>query len=115
MERRQAFLLTGVVALILLLFITDLAVPLGVTVWVPYVGAVLLALWLPQARYVYLTAAVCSVLTLVAWFFPPPGDHSFGLSLVNRLAGNLRLLGHSLCRFSRPTDFGVAKGAYCLA
>jgi len=58
-------------------------VPLGVAIWLPYIAVILISLWLPHASSVYITAAVCSVLTVAGLFLSPP-DADFWLATVNR-------------------------------
>lgn len=54
------------------IFLSDLAIPLGVAMGVPYVAVVLISLWSPHKRFTVIVAIVASVLTLGAFFFKPP-------------------------------------------
>jgi C4-dicarboxylate-specific signal transduction histidine kinase len=50
-------------------FAVDLSIPLGVAAGVPYVAVVLIALRIPDPRYTYGFAAVCTVLTILGYLF----------------------------------------------
>ncbi|MFQ5431018.1 MAG: ATP-binding protein [Nitrospinota bacterium] len=56
-----------------IIFIGDLMIPLGVAGGVPYVAVVLLAMWAPSRRLIYLTAGLCSLLTAAGYFLSPAG------------------------------------------
>ena len=66
----------------------DLNAPLGVTGGTPYVALVLLGLWLPRPRHIFLLAALGSVLTIVG-YFGSPDDSASWIGANNR---NLDLL-----------------------
>lgn len=55
------------------IFLTDLAVPLGVAIGVAYVITVLLSLWLPSLKSTLWIAAVCSILIILGYYYSPPG------------------------------------------
>jgi hypothetical protein len=55
-----------------LILLSDLAIPLGVAMGVPYVAVVLLSLWSPQKRFTVFVAVVSSVLTVGAVFLQEP-------------------------------------------
>jgi hypothetical protein len=59
--------------LLVLIFAFDLAIPLGVAAGVPYIVAVLLSLWSPQRSFTYVVAVLASILTLIGFFYSPPG------------------------------------------
>ncbi len=61
------------------IFLLDLSLPLGVAGGVPYVALVLLGWWFSKSRYIFLFAAVSSVLTVMGYFYSPEGG-SIGLS-----------------------------------
>jgi membrane-bound ClpP family serine protease len=69
--------------LILIIFLVDLAVPMGVAVGVLYIVPILLSLWDPKRKGAYLLTLVGSVLILVGYLFSPPGG-SISQSLSNR-------------------------------
>lgn len=69
--------------LILLVLIFDLSVPLGVAGGVPYVMVILLALWIPDKRYIVYLALICSILTIAGYIFSPSGGESWQI-LTNR-------------------------------
>lgn len=58
------------------IFIFDIALPLGVAAGVPYVALVLLGLWHPDKRAVFVLAGVGTLLTVVGYFLSvPAGIH----------------------------------------
>ena len=59
--------------LALIIFIMDLQVPLGVAGGVPYIMVILLSLWSPKPYLILYIATVCSVLTLLGFYFSPAG------------------------------------------
>ncbi|HVK13564.1 MAG TPA: PAS domain S-box protein, partial [Gemmataceae bacterium] len=65
------------------LFILDLQTPIGLAVWLPYMGVILLTLAVPDRAPALAAAAGCSVLTMVGLFYPQSPD-PIGLSLINR-------------------------------
>jgi len=87
MERTGILHLATVVVLAGGLFLVDLQVPLGVAVWLPYVGVALLSLWFPSRWQTSMTAAVCTVLLLLGLFSSPPGSGHFLTAAINRLLG----------------------------
>jgi len=87
LDRSRAALVSGVVAGAAGLFILDLIVPLGVAVWLPYVGVVLISLWFPFRWQTYGTAALCTLLMGVGLSLSPRGEAAFWMSAVNRLMG----------------------------
>lgn len=67
--RRNLFCMFFSVAI----FYIDLQIPLGVASAVPYVAVILVALWAPQQKGLLFWTIVCSVLTLLGFYFSPPG------------------------------------------
>jgi len=61
----------------------DLLIPLGVADSVPYIAVVLLSLRHSQRRFTVLMAILCSALTIVGFFFSPPGGEMWKV-LANR-------------------------------
>jgi hypothetical protein len=55
------------------IFYGDLQIPLGVASAVPYIAVILIALWTPRLKFVVYWTIVCSVLTLLGFYFSPPG------------------------------------------
>jgi len=55
------------------IFIADLAVPLGVAMGVAYLITVLLSLWLPSLKSTLWIATVCSFLIILGYYYSPPG------------------------------------------
>lgn len=60
--------------LIIMFFLFDLSIPLGVAMGVLYVAVVLLSLWSPIRKFTVFVAIVSSVLTVGAIFLKPPVD-----------------------------------------
>lgn len=54
------------------IFVLDLLMPLGVAAGVPYVGLVLISLYSPWRRLVFLLAIVSTVLIMLGYFFSSP-------------------------------------------
>jgi PAS domain S-box-containing protein len=64
-----------------LTFALDLHLPLGISVVTPYVGVVLLGLWMGRTWIPILLAAVTTVLAIVGYLYSPPGgDHLLGIA-----------------------------------
>ena len=59
--------------LILIIFIIDLQIPLGVAGGVPYIAVILISLWSPRPNCVIHLAIICSVMTLLGFYFSPEG------------------------------------------
>jgi len=55
------------------IFAIDLQLPLGVAGGVPYVAVILFSLWLNNYKYVISLAIICSILTLIGFYFSPEG------------------------------------------
>jgi len=66
-----------------LIFLVDVALPLGVAIPIAYVGLILLGLWIPHAGYTVGVAAMASVLTFVDLFLSSSGGPMW-LAAVNR-------------------------------
>jgi PAS domain S-box-containing protein len=78
------------VLLALAVFFTDLVTPLGVASGVPYVGVVFVSLWLPYSGATFVAALACSVLTVLGFFWSPPGGPLW-LVLANRVLALLAI------------------------
>ena len=65
------------------IFLVDLSLPLGVAGGVPYVALVLTGWWFHKRSYIFVLAAVSSVLTAAAYFFSPEGGIAW-MVLTNR-------------------------------
>jgi hypothetical protein len=59
--------LTGII------FVIDLNIPLGVAGGVPYITVVLIALWTPRHNSAIIFAIICSIMTLIGFYFSPSG------------------------------------------
>lgn len=66
-------LYTTCTLLILTIFFIDLQIPLGVAGGVPYIVVVLVALWSSQPRFVIYLAIICSIMTLLGFYYSPSG------------------------------------------
>ncbi len=80
-ESPVLYVLTFGLAFAVLLF--DLALPLGVAAGVPYVALVLLGLRARWRPYIFVLAAVATVLTVVGYLYSPPGGVGW-IVLTNR-------------------------------
>jgi len=60
--------------LMVMIFLLDLAIPLGVAMGVPYIAVVLISLWSPRKRFTIFVAVVSSVLTVGVFFYKPSVD-----------------------------------------
>lgn len=76
----------SVAALIGLIFAVDLQLALGVAGGVPYVAAVLLALWTRHRRAVLWVAVVCTLMTVLGYYLSPPGGELWKVLLNRTLA-----------------------------
>ena len=72
------------VAVCAAVLVSDLLVPLGVAGGVPYIAAVLIALWAPQREFVVAVASTAVVLTAVGWYFSPAGGVAW-MVVTNRI------------------------------
>jgi len=70
------------VALAVLLFVLDVPFPLGMTPSALFVAVVGASMWLPGLRPIFVAALACTLLTVLAFFFSPPGP--IGADLFNR-------------------------------
>ena len=67
---------TAIVISVLLsaaIFTADLMLPLGVAGGVPYIAVVLVAMWAPSPRFIYITAISGSLLTIAGFYLSPLG------------------------------------------
>ncbi len=55
------------------IFTLDINLPLGVAGGVPYIAVVLTALWSPKRHLAIYLAVICSAMTLLGYYFSPPG------------------------------------------
>lgn len=73
MPTQTNFVMALTIGLMALVFWIDLQVPLGVAGGVPYVAVILLTLWLPNASSTWVFTLLCSVLTLLGFWWSPSG------------------------------------------
>jgi len=66
-------LTTNLICLFLMatIFAIDLLLPLGVAAGVPYVAVIIVSLWFKNQNYVIGLAIICTILTLLGFFFSP--------------------------------------------
>jgi two-component system sensor kinase FixL len=83
-NKTHLLLVSGCVLLALIIFITDLYLPLGIASGVPYVAVILWGLWLPSKRYILICALGCSLLTILGYYFSPPGGEPW-MVIINRI------------------------------
>lgn len=57
--------------LMISILMVDLLFPLGVAIGVVYILVVLISLWTPQKRFIFLIAFLCTVFTIGAYFYKP--------------------------------------------
>ena len=69
-DRRSLPLSILCVLLMAVILSLDLAIPLGVSMGIPYIAVVLISLWLPRKATI-LVALVCSVLTFGVYVYQP--------------------------------------------
>ena len=60
-------------AVSLLILVFDVSVPLGVAGGVPYVALVILGIWFPERRYVFILAFIGTALAIVGYLVSPEG------------------------------------------
>ncbi len=87
-EYRWFFLVQGCLAAGI--FYADLSIELGVATGVPYICLVLVSLWARQKRYVWIAAALGSILTIIGFWLSPPGGE-IGKVLANRFLALLAI------------------------
>ena len=103
---RHRLALIAIGALLAGIFLLDLVFPLGVAAGVPYIAAVLLALWVDSGRVRLGVAATAGALTIVGFFMPEPHGEGFWIGLENRLIALFAIavtavLGHLLLMQTR--------------
>lgn len=81
-QLQESEILLTIAALIVGIFILDLATPLGVVIPMLYLVPLWLTIWTSPQHTPFLVAATCAVLTILGFFFSPTGQEQ--LSFVNR-------------------------------
>jgi signal transduction histidine kinase len=81
-EQSEPNILAVCTILIALIFVLDVSLRIGFVVSILYVVPVLVCIWSPERRTIFIVAGVASVLTLIAIPIKPPGD--FLIPLFNR-------------------------------
>lgn len=83
MKTTNLKILAGV--LLLVIFLVDLQIPLGVAVGVLYTGVVLMAEFTGENRFIRIMAVTGTVLTIIAWLYKPAGDAVPWMVVTNRV------------------------------
>jgi uncharacterized membrane protein YccC len=73
LSNARQWLIAAMVGLTAAIFLLDLVTPVGVTLGMLYVAPIYLATWLPHRRMIFVVAGACTVLTVLSYFFSPPG------------------------------------------
>jgi len=92
----------GTVVLACIIFTIDLLLPLGVAVGVLYTTLVLFSMWSPRRRFIFLVAAVVSVLTVLD-FFLSPGEQNW-MAVSNRLLSLFTIWVAAILSFLHKRD-----------
>lgn len=71
---RRSWAITITIILAAEIFVADLVLPLGLAVWLPYAGLVLISLWGAHRRHTIYSAIAATALLLLAGFLAPPGS-----------------------------------------
>jgi PAS domain S-box-containing protein len=71
--RNKPLVIGVIVALALLVFFLDVPFPQGMTPSALFVAVVGASMWLPGLRPIFVAALACTALTVLAFFFSPPG------------------------------------------
>jgi PAS domain S-box-containing protein len=71
--RDKRLVIAIMVALALLVFFLDVRFPLGMTPSPLFVAVVGASMWLPGLRPIFVAALACTLLSVLAFFFSPPG------------------------------------------
>lgn len=83
-NQKTRLIQVAVVVGILVMFLLDLILPLGVSIGVPYVAIMLLTLWLPHRNAIFRTAGVITVLGIIGLFSPISEWPLSGIAILNR-------------------------------
>lgn len=70
-----------------LIFIIDANTPLGISVWVPFIGIVASAIFIRNVKYTYILAVVATTYIIFGYFFGTEALADRRVSLINRLLG----------------------------
>jgi hypothetical protein len=80
-----------------LVFLVDLMMPLGWVVWLPYIGLVLLASWLPRRASPLILSGICTAFIILGLLFDylhiDPAGASLEVGIFNRMMGIAVLWG----------------------
>jgi hypothetical protein len=85
-DRYTIVLISICALLVLVIFSIDLQLPLGVAGGVPYVVVILAALWSKKASFAVYLAIICSVMTLLGFYFSPEGGEPWKVTFNRSLA-----------------------------
>lgn len=88
---KRSWAVTITIILAAEIFVADLVLPLGLAVWLPYAGLVLISLWSSYRAHTIYSAIAATALLLLAGFLSPSGSAEIAPlhSLFNRALGVL--------------------------
>lgn len=86
-ENVMALIVPALVITTLLIFYLDIMTPLGMMDWALYPIPLLLTLWIPHPQATWMLAATASALTVLGWFYSPPGVVPDLFTISNRAMG----------------------------
>lgn len=91
LSTKRSWAITITIILAAEIFVADLVLPLGLAVWLPYAGLVLISLWSSYRTHTIYSAIAATALLLLAGFLAPSGSPEIAPlhSLFNRALGVL--------------------------
>ena len=75
-----------IAVVLILTMVSDALTPLGVAVWVRYVFAVLLTLWVERSWAPHVVAGIATVLLPIGFVLSKPGTIELWVAIFNRVA-----------------------------
>lgn len=99
------FVVAGVI------FLIDIAIPLGVAAGVPYILVVLISLYIPQRNIILYIAVLCSILTLLGYFTSPIGGEYWKV-IANRSLALFAIWSVALLGLARRKSLDALKEAH---
>ena len=109
-KRSNPLIIAVAAALAVVIFLTDLSLPLGVAGGVPYVALVLLGWWFRERRYIFVLAAVSSVLTVAGYLFSPEGGIPW-VVLTNRSLAFIAIWATAVLLFTTKRTEGALRAS----
>jgi len=83
---KSYILYLSIIFFTIVILIVDLLIPLGVAGGVPYITIVLLSLWIPNKKATIFLSIICSLLTIVGFYYSPEGGEMWKVILNRSLA-----------------------------